>query len=104
MKYEFHVTSELYVAGKTEEGYDHVAEGFFVVAEAPDGTCYSKGFFPSSKEVTVDDLSWFVDITEQAEAEAEALRLASLDDDPEKDEGWNFWRFVYGSSAYTRYA
>ena len=105
MGYAYRVESELYVVGKTEEGYDYTAEGYYVVAESPEGKCYSKGWFPGCKSEDVDDedfgsFTYFKDIREEAEAGAEALLVKSSKEDPTKADGWNFLRNAYGSEAY----
>jgi len=105
MGYTYRVESELYVAGRTEEGHDYTAEAYYVVAEAPDGKSYSKGYFPGCESGVVDDedfgsFTYFKDIREEAKAEAEALLAKSSEENPTEAGGWIFLRNAYGSEAY----
>jgi len=109
MGYTYRVESELYVAGKCEEGRDYTAEAYYVVAEAPDGKSYSKGWFPGCEsKVHYDEdfgegFHYFADIREEAKAEAEALLAKSSEEDPTKADGWIFLRNAYESEAYANY-
>ena len=109
MAYKYVVGSELYRAGVTTEEChdDYTAVAYFVLAEAPDGKTYSKGFFPGCESGVYYDpdfgsRNYFKDRREEARAEAEALLndVESSEEDPTKADGWTFLRNAYGSEAY----
>lgn len=72
-KMDIYVGCELYSAGPDAEGFDYVAEAFFVGAELEDGTRFRKGFFPGAEQRHNEDGPFYVDVREDAEAAAEAL-------------------------------
>lgn len=70
---EIYVGCDLYSAGPDAEGFDYVAEAFYVVAELEDGARYHKGFFAGAEQRHDEDGPYYVDVREEAEAAAEAL-------------------------------
>lgn len=100
------VASELYRAGRTEDGEDYIAEIYLVTVEFAGGEVYAhKVSFPGCKvEQDEEGYDHFGDIRPQQEARAQSLcdrvqrHIAaggSLD-----MSHWSFWRTVYGSRAY----
>ena len=82
---DIYVGCDLYSAGPDAEGFDYVAEAFYVVAELEDGARYRKGFFAGAEQRHDEDGPYYVDVREAAEAAAyvaaaEAI-IASLEDD-----------------------
>jgi len=70
---EIYVGCDLYSAGPDAEGFDYVAEAFYVVAELEDGARYRQGFFAGAEQRYNEDGPYYVDVREAAEAAAEAL-------------------------------
>ena len=100
-KFIFTVSSELYVAGRDEDG-EYVSEAFFVVATDKAGNRYTKGFFPGCNVVEDNEgFTHFVDVRKAAEAKAEALSDACRNENPEADAEWETFYPVYGSAAYS---
>ena len=102
------VTSDLYVAGKTEDGVDFTAERYFVIAEYSNGEriCHSTFYNGCNPVQDDEDGYWhFGDIREEARALAD--KLAQRVDQAIKDglalnmDYWNPTRPVYGSPAYS---
>lgn len=100
------VVSELYKAGRTEDGEDYIAEYYFVAAEFSDGEVYAHktSFLGCKVEQDEEGYDHFGDIRPESEARAKALCArvqahvaagGKLDMDQ-----WRFWRTVYGSGAY----
>lgn len=108
---ETFVTSDLYVAGRTEDGEDYTAEVYLVVVGFADGTRWAhKHTFPGCKVEEYDDgEQWgtcFNDIRASAKMEADHLCFRveqavkagkALD-----DSCWYDYYPEYGSSAYMR--
>jgi hypothetical protein len=103
------VCSDLYVAGRTEDGEQYTAEVYLVCAEFADGSVYAhverfKGCKVEQVDTEDESFTAFVDIREEQKAKAEKL-AARVNQcvatgrklDPQF---WTFHRTVYGSSAY----
>jgi hypothetical protein len=109
MAYHFEVGSDLYVAGRDEDGQDYTAELYFVTATAADGTRYRHGTsFPGcSVERDCDDdgypITCFMDIREFAIEEAQRL-IDHIEQTGGKIDLLRWWPMesVYGSAAYVR--
>jgi hypothetical protein len=109
MKYEFDVASDLYVAGKTEDGEDYTAEVYYVTATAEDGTRYRHklSFAGCSVERDTDDdgfpVNFFMDIREFAMEEANRIiaRIVAAGGVIDLLQWWPM-DSVYGSAAYVR--
>jgi hypothetical protein len=108
MNYILEVVSDLYVAGRTEDGEDYTAAMYYVTATANDGTRYRhENTFPGcSVERDCDDdgypITCYMDIREFAVEEAERL-IAEIEAAGELDmDVWTQTYSVYGSAAYVR--
>lgn len=104
-KYQFqaYVTSDLYVAGKTEEGEEFVAERFFVAAEFDNGMRFAHNHsFPGCKVEECGEGTAFLDIRAEAEAAANALRDRVNAVGKMNGAYWTEIEPVYGSLTYER--
>jgi hypothetical protein len=104
MKLIFGVESDLYVAGRTEDGSDFTAELYFVTAEDEHGNRWRHSSTFAGCQVMHDDEGYphFVDV--RASAETQALRLQLECERSSVDvTSWYELRPVYGSSAYLVY-
>jgi hypothetical protein len=104
MKYHFAVASDLYNAGRNEDGREYHAEVYYVIATDEAGARWSHhSRFKGCKVVATDDGPAFLDLREQAQAQVERLRArielaGAIDLDY-----WREERPAYGSSAYVAY-
>jgi hypothetical protein len=103
------VCSDLYIAGRTEDGEDYTAEVYLVCVEFADGTVYAhKERFKGCKvEEWADDYDYgtaFIDIREEQEEKANKLasrvRNCVATGRRLDPQFWTFHRTVYGSTAY----
>jgi predicted regulator of Ras-like GTPase activity (Roadblock/LC7/MglB family) len=103
------VESDLYVAGRTEDGGDYTAEVFLVCAEFENGEVYAhvqrfKGCKVEQVETEDDSFTAFIDIREEQKAKAERLAQrvrVCIESGRHLDQAfWAFHRTVYGSTAY----
>lgn len=104
-KYNFQafVSSSLYVAGLTEDGEEFIAERFFVAAEFDNGMRFAHNHdFDGCKVETHDEGKAFIDIREEAEAAANALRDRVNAAGKMHGEYWHEMEPGYGSPAYER--
>lgn len=104
-KYRFqaYVTSDLYVAGKTEEGEDFIAERFYVAAEFDNGMRFAHNHnFDGCKVEAHDEGMAFIDVRNEAEAAANALRDRVNAAGKIHGEYWHDMEPGYGSPAYER--
>jgi hypothetical protein len=102
----FGVESDLYVAGRTEDGCDYTAELYFVVAEDDNGNRWRHRDTFAGCRVMDDEEGerHFVDVRASAEASAQRLALASERAASTIDLAeWVELRPVYGSAAYVAY-
>lgn len=99
----FYVTSELYQAGRRDDGTPFIAEVYFVQAEYPNGERLDHhARFPGC-EVSVseeDGYQVFSDTREQAESRAGRLLNRILEGGAINRAYWSEGRPVYGSAAY----
>ena len=105
-KFFFDVASDLYLAGKTEDGRDFHAELYYVVAEDADGNRWRhETSFRGADPVRHDDGFWqFGDVRASAQAAAERLVLAIQRKGGAIDLAhWREMRPAYGSAAYVQY-
>lgn len=104
---ELSIRSELYEAGRTEDGRPYEAEAYTVVATLADGTRFTQGWFPGCEVVTEDTefgvMVFYNDVRERAESKAKALlatlKLAGVNVD---DGSWSETYPVYASEAFQR--
>jgi hypothetical protein len=100
------VASELYRAGRSDDGTDYTAEVYLVTVEFQGGEVYAHNVsFPGCKvEQDEEGYSHFGDIRPEAEARANSLCArvqAHVAAGGTLDMAqWSFWRTVYGSGAY----
>ena len=102
---EVDVESELYFAGRKEDGGEFHAEQYFLSLTFKDGTIYRHYSIFKGCEVDVSDEGFnvFIDIRERAKAHAEYL-LARVRAKGSIDlTYWQYHRTVYGSQAYQSY-
>ena len=101
---EVFVRSDLYEAGRTEDGSSYLAELYMVVAEEADGTRWVHNhFFPGAEEeVSPDGFSYFGDVREEAEALAESLAAKVRESGEFDTTYWAVSTPAYGSDAYVR--
>jgi hypothetical protein len=102
----FGVESDLYVAGRTEDGENYTAEMFFVVAEDDNGNRWRHPeTFAGCRAMFDEENDWpyFVDVRAAAQASAQRLlateRAAASVDLTQ----WYELPPVYGSPAYQAY-
>lgn len=107
MKLHFDVASDLYVAGRTEDGRDYTAEIYMVIAEDQRGNRWVHRDMFQGCEAGHDDEGWpyFADIRGTAQAAAETLRARIVAAGGAVDLGqyWTATRPAYGSRAYIEY-
>jgi hypothetical protein len=101
------VGSDLYLAGRTEDGLDYTAEVYIVVVEFADGTRWAHKTSFRGCEVEVDNedgYKFFKDVRDAAQAKANALcnRVTfAVDAGRTLDRAcWVDYFPVYGSGAY----
>lgn len=103
------VCSDLYVAGRTDDGEEYTAEVYLVCAEFENGEVYAhverfKGCKVEQVDTEDDSFTAFIDIREEQKAKAErlALRVRQCVATGRKldPQFWTFHRTVYGSRAY----
>lgn len=103
------IGSDLYVAGRTEDGHEYTAEVYFVVATNARGDRWRHASsFPGCKtESDEEGYTHFADIREQAQRDAQTLvdRIQSRINagGALNLQHWHEDRPVYGSSAYVAY-
>jgi hypothetical protein len=101
----FEICSDLYVAGRTEDGFDYTAEVYFITATNARGDRWRHGTaFPGCNvEKDEEGYNHFGDIREQAHAQAQALMNRMIARGTINLEHWREDRPVYGSNAYVAY-
>jgi hypothetical protein len=100
-----YVTSELYVAGTTEDGHPYTAERYLVAVEAASGARHLHNTFFNGCEVSVDEdegYTAFVDVREEAMAAAEKLAARVREAGMINLVHWYETQPAYGSDAYDR--
>jgi hypothetical protein len=106
MEYQFNVASDIYLAGRTEDGENFTAEVYYVVAEDERGNRWSHfSRFAGAEASRDEDGFWhFADVREAARAEAERL-LARVEaaGSPLNFDHWFGMAPAYGSFAYAAY-
>lgn len=105
MKMTFGVASDLYLAGRTEDGHDFTAELYYVVAEDARGNRWRhETNFPGADAQRDEDGFWhFGDVRETAQKRAERL-LARVERVGQINPAhWRDMRPAYGSAAYVQY-
>lgn len=101
--YQAYVTSELYVAGRTDDGEDYTAERYLVAVEFDNGMRYVHGHtFPGCvRHVDPEDGGqFFEDVREAAEADANKLVARINAHGSICLDHWHEFNPVYGSKAY----
>lgn len=101
----FEITSDLYVAGRTEDGFDYTAEVYFITATNARGDRWRHASsFPGCKTEQDDEgYTHFGDIREQAQKEAQTLITRMQARGVINLQHWREDRPVYGSNAYVAY-
>jgi hypothetical protein len=100
------VGSDLYVAGRSDDGTDYTAEVYLVIVEFADGQrwAHSRTFPGCNVEQDEEGYSHFGDIRVAAEADASRLadrvRAALTAGRVLNDAHWNDYYPVYGSRPY----
>lgn len=104
MTIEFAVVSDVYLAGRTEDGEDYIAERYFVQAEDDAGYRWRYHVAWDGTEVEYDHesgMTYFPDVRERAKALAEAVaRTAALRPFNPNSYEWQESRPCYGSDAW----
>jgi hypothetical protein len=106
MKYDFEICSDLYLAGRTEDGQDYTAEVYFIAATDARGNRWRHAVVFPGCETSVDDYegyTHFRDVREQAQADAAKLLALIEARGTINLEYWRSDRPVYGSRAYVEY-
>ncbi len=100
----FSVASDLYLAGRTEDGEDFIASAYYVMAENARGDRWALETRFRGCRVSRDDEGWscFADVREEAKAAADRV-LDGLAGREVSLEHWRPMRPVYGSDAYSQY-
>lgn len=98
------VYSDLYVAGRTEDGSDYTAEVYMVEAVRPDGRrmVHEVCFEGAVKETSPDGFDFFGDVRKSARKSADILAGNVRKRGYIDDTHWNEGRPVYGSEYYER--
>lgn len=103
MTYQFQVVSDLYLAGRTEDGEDFTAEVYYVVAEDERGNRWAHvSRFAGAEASRDEDGYWhFADVREASVAEANRLcaRIEAAGS-PLNFDHWFGMSPAYGSAAY----
>lgn len=101
----FEIGSDLYVAGRTEDGFDYTAEVYFITATNARGDRWRHGScFPGcAPEQDEEGYTHFGDIREIARKEAETLLARMVSRGTINLAHWREDSPVYGSSAYVAY-
>lgn len=101
----FEIASDLYVAGRTEDGFDYTAEVYFITATNARGDRWRfETTFPGCETCQDDEgYTHFGDIRPQAQAQAEKLMARMQARGAINLQHWREDRPVYGSSAYQAY-
>lgn len=106
MTYQFQVVSDLYLAGRTEDGEDFTAEVYYVVAEDERGNRWAHvSRFAGAEASRDEDGFWhFADVREASVAEANRLcaRIEAAGG-VINHAHWSSMRPAYGSAAYVAY-
>jgi hypothetical protein len=103
---EFAIVSDLYVAGRTEEGREYTAEVYFVMAEDEQGNRWTHyAHFPGCEVGTDDEgLPFFSDVRDVAKARAGHLLDRILESGGAMNlSHWRDTSPAYGSAAYIAY-
>jgi hypothetical protein len=107
MNLQFSVISDLYNAGKTEDGEDFTAETFMVLAEDENGNrwAHNRSFEGCIVHIDLEcGMTHFEDIREAARAHADRLLARILESGRvDLDSHWSERRPCYGSAAYQSY-
>ena len=79
--FQVSAVSDLYEAGRTNDGTQFSAEGFYVVVENGAGRRWASYEYFKGAEVVVDEegFVFFPDVREEASAAAEALAAATIE-------------------------
>ena len=101
----FEICSDLYVAGRTEDGQDYTAEVYFITATNARGDRWRHAScFPGcAPEQDDDGYMHFADIRATAKEQADALMARMVARGKINLDDWREDRPVYGSSAYVAY-
>jgi hypothetical protein len=101
----FEIGSDLYVAGRTEDGADYTAEVYFITATNARGDRWRHASsFPGCNPVRDDEgYTHFADIRAEAQKEANTLMARMQARGAINLQHWREDRPVYGSSAYVAY-
>jgi len=103
---EVDICSDLYRAGRTEDGEEYTAEVYRVTVGFANGEVYAHRISFPGCEVEADEegISHFADVRVSAMAKAERLKSrieAAVAAGRALDmANWAFYRTIYGSSAY----
>lgn len=98
------VRSDLYAAGRTEDGEVYIAESFFVVVTAPDGSRFQHAHsFPGCKAgyTPEEGIPYFQDVRAKAEAACERLVEQIKERGYIDLDKWIEITAVYGSDAWS---
>lgn len=100
--FDVEVVSDVYVAGRTEDGVPYTAEVYFVTAVAPDGRRWNhfKRFHGCAVHLDEEGFQQFEDIREPAKAAAERVEARVLAAREIDLAYWSETYPVYGSEAY----
>lgn len=99
----FYVTSELYEAGRQDDGVPFIAEVYFVQAEYPNGERldHHARFYGCKVEHDDEGFPYFADVRDVAQAHAGHLLNRILEGGGAINRAfWSQGRPVYGSDAY----
>ncbi len=101
----FEIASDLYVAGRTEDGQDYTAEVYFITATNARGDRWRhETTFPGcARENDEEGYTHFADIRAQAMEKAKTLIARMEARGTINLQHWSEDRPVYGSNAYVAY-
>lgn len=105
MSLQFDIQTDLYLAGRTEDGQEYHAESYYVTATDDEGYVFAHDQVFHGCRTGKDDEGWpwFEDVREEAKAGAtrllERIRAAGVDK-VDGREHWTLQRASYGSKAY----
>jgi len=98
------VRSDLYLAGKTEDGEDYTAECYYVTIERSDGKMYAHNeiYYGAKREETENGYPIFLDYREDAKIHVDYLKNRIKGREEINLDYWSLMEPSYGSEYYCK--